>query len=104
MDPFKTVPFSLIVEELPPQEDYFPGIAPASQAVPQGTPALYTVSLSVVGGFAGQVALSVTDLPQNATATFDKSVIGASDVAILTVETAGVVAGSYDMALVATVV
>jgi uncharacterized membrane protein len=46
------------------------GIAPASQSVTRGQPAVYTVSVTSTGGFAGTVALGASGLPGAASATF----------------------------------
>ena len=45
-------------------------IAPASQSVTRGQSASYTVTATSTGGFAGSVALTVSGLPNSATATF----------------------------------
>lgn len=99
----KSVPFQLTVTEVPVPPDFFPRIDPTAQDVPQGTPALYQVAFDAVGGFAGVVTLAVSGLPEGAVATFDKTVIGVGETAMLTIETAGVVLGTYDLALEATV-
>ncbi len=45
-------------------------ISPASQSVTRGQSATYTVTATSTGGFTGSVALTVSGLPNSATATF----------------------------------
>lgn len=45
-------------------------VSPASQSVPRGGPATYTIWLSSTGGFAGTVALSASGLPSGSSAAF----------------------------------
>jgi len=45
-------------------------ISPASQSVTRGQQATYTVTTTSTGGFTGSVALTVSGLPNSATATF----------------------------------
>jgi hypothetical protein len=45
-------------------------ISPASQSVTRGQSAIYTVTATSTGGFTGSVALSVSGLPNSATAVF----------------------------------
>lgn len=50
--------------------DFTIAATPASQSVVAGNGAAYTVTITPSGGFTGSVALSVSGLPQNTTASF----------------------------------
>jgi hypothetical protein len=62
-----TTTVSLVVNVAP---DFSLSGSPATQTVVQGRSVNYTVTISPVGGFAGQVTLSVAGLPTGATPTF----------------------------------
>jgi hypothetical protein len=72
--------------------------SPATQTVRQGRSVTYTVTISPVGGFAGQVNLSVTGLPTGATATLSPN--PATTTSTLSVATlASTPTGSYTLTI-----
>ncbi len=52
-------------------------LAPTSRSVTQGTSASYNVVIQPSGGFAGNVALTISGLPAGATASFSPAVVAA---------------------------
>jgi sugar lactone lactonase YvrE len=54
----------------PPPPDFSIAASPASQTIPFGGLANYTVTVKSIGGFGNNVSLSVTGLPSGATGTF----------------------------------
>jgi len=54
----------------PPPPDFTIAGSPASQTIPSGGLANYTVTVASIGGFGNNVALTVTGLPAGATGTF----------------------------------
>ncbi len=85
-----------LVVSVPP--DFSLSGSPASQTVVQGKSINYTVTITPVGGFAGQVTLSVAGLPTGATPTF--SVNPATTTSTLSVATlATTPTGSYTLTI-----
>ncbi len=62
--------------------------SPSSSKVVRGSSANYTVSVSPVGTFTGTVALSVSGLPDGATAVFNPASVNTSGSSVLTIVTA----------------
>lgn len=77
---------------------------PASQKVPVGSSTSFTVTSTAFDGFTGNVSLSVSGLPANATASFSSTPIsGAGGSSTLTITTASSVApGSYSLTITGT--
>ena len=57
------------------QPNFTLSASPASRTIVQGDQAAYSVDITRTGGFSGSVALSVTGLPKNATATWNGSTV-----------------------------
>lgn len=71
---------------------------PSSQTVVAGASTSYTLSTTAVGGFNGNVALSVTGLPAGTTATFSPTSIAGAGSSVMTVSTtSSTVAGTYTL-------
>jgi len=89
--------------QLVPQPDFAVSATPSSQNVPQGNSTSYTVNVASSGGFAGTVGLSVSGLPQGATATFNPTSITTSGSSMLSVSTLNSTpVGSYPLTITAT--
>jgi uncharacterized membrane protein len=87
----------------PPAPDFTLAATPASQSAPAGSNAQYPVSTSSVGGFAGNVGLTVTGLPSGTTATFATTPISAGSNTMLTVAVgAGTAMGTYPLTVTGT--
>jgi hypothetical protein len=71
---------------------------PEIQAINAGSDAVYNVATTVMNGFDGSIALTVTGLPAGATATFSPASITGAGTATLTVATTtSTPAGNYNM-------
>jgi hypothetical protein len=92
----KTVPFTLVVSAAP---DFFPAILPSSLSVAKGVVAVYNISFTAQGGFAGPVALAVLNLPTGAVATFDKTSINVTETAALSITTGSVALGTFSLSV-----
>jgi carbohydrate binding protein with CBM5/12 domain len=80
--------------------DFTLAVTPASQSVAVGSPATYTVSTTVLNGFSGTVALSVSGLPAGATASFKQTSISSAGSSSLTISTtAATPAGSSTLTI-----
>jgi hypothetical protein len=91
------------VSATPASPDFSVSATPTSQNVAQGNGTSYTVNLAPSGGFAGTVGLSVSGLPQGATATFNPTSITTSGSSTLSVSTlSSTPAGSYPLTITAT--
>ena len=89
--------------QLVPQPDFAVSATPSSQNVTQGNSTSYTVNVASSGGFAGTVGLSVSGLPQGATATFNPTSITTSGSSMLSVSTLNSTpVGSYPLTITAT--
>jgi hypothetical protein len=77
-----------IVPTAPSTPDFAISSTPGSRTVSQGSGTTYTVTTSALNGFADTVALAVTGLPANATATFTPASLVGSGTATLNVTTA----------------
>lgn len=95
----KPVSFTLVVTAVP---DFFPAITPLSLSVAKGVVAVYQVSFTAQGGFAGPVSLAVINLPAGAVGTFDKPSITLGEALTLSIMTSGVAVGSYSPSIEAT--
>jgi hypothetical protein len=83
--------------------DFSVSATPSSQTVTQGNGTSYTVNVAPSGGFAGTVGLSVSGLPQGATATFNPTSITTSGSSTLSVSTlSSTPAGSYPLTITGT--
>jgi hypothetical protein len=71
----------------PPPPDFTLAASPTTQTTMAGGAATYSVNIGAVNGFTGTVALSVTGVPTNATASFAPSSIAGSGTSTLTVTT-----------------
>ena len=80
----------------PPAADFSLNVSPSSRTVTQGSAAsaVYTVSVTDVGGFAGAVALGASGLPSGASAGFDTNPATSSSTLTVTT-TASLAVGSY---------
>jgi uncharacterized membrane protein len=67
--------------------DFTLSASPSSVTVSRGQTASYTVSVGSVGGFTGNVSLSVTGLPAGASATFSPNPVGPPGSSTLRVRT-----------------
>jgi hypothetical protein len=67
--------------------DFSISATPASQTVTRGSSTTYTVTTMALNGFSGVVSLSVSGLPNQASATFNPSSITGSGSSTLTVKT-----------------
>jgi len=71
---------------------------PEIQAINAGSDAVYNVATTVMNGFDGSIALTVTGLPAGATATFSPASITGAGTATLTIATTtSTPAGNYNM-------
>jgi hypothetical protein len=95
----KPVSFTLSVTDAP---DFFPAINPTTLSVAKGIVAVYHVSFTAAGGFAGPVTLAVKNLPVGAIGTFDKTSINVGETATLSIATAAVALGTYTPSVEAT--
>ncbi|NMM22785.1 MAG: hypothetical protein HHJ11_04705 [Phycicoccus sp.] len=85
-------------------------ISPASQSLARGQAAIYTVTVTSTGGFAGTVGLSASGLPSGATATLEPSALaltasdtGATHTSVLSVTTtSSTPVGSYTLKVTGT--
>ena len=78
--------------------DFALAISPGSANADPGGSAFYTVSVSVVNGFSGAVALTITGLPTGATPTFTPGTVSAPGSSQLVVSTAtSTPPGSYQL-------
>ncbi len=78
------------------------GATPGSQSVCAGVNAVYAVAVGVSGSFSGNVTLSASGLPAGATGTFSVNPVTAPGNSNLTVTTAGVAAGTYNLTITGT--
>jgi len=78
-----TAALTLIV----PPRDFGLSVSPASRTVTRPNSTTYTVTVSPVNGFAGDVSLAVTGLPYRATATLSANPVAAPGTSTLTVRT-----------------
>jgi uncharacterized membrane protein len=86
-----------------PQPDFTLTPSPTSVTVTSGANATYSVSVAPVNSFTGNVALTISGLPTNATASFNPSTIsGGTGSSTLTITTSGVVAGNYTLTVTGT--
>ena len=79
--------------------DFSLSATPASQTVPQGSSASYTVSVTPSGGYSGNVSLSVTGAPVGASASFSPNPVAAGASSTLSVNTGSAAAGTYTLTI-----
>src|SRR5919204_179362 len=83
--------------------DFAIGVSPTSQQVLQGDQNTYTVTVSSVAGFSGQVSLSVSGLPKGVTATASPSTVTPTGSSTLTVVAASNASlGTYTLSITGT--
>src|SRR3989440_648590 len=86
-----------------PAPDFSVSASPASQAVVQGNPASYTVTVTPSGGFNGTVSLSVSALPSGANATIKPSPVnGSGSSTLVTFKSTSTPTGSYTLTITGT--
>jgi uncharacterized membrane protein len=78
-----TVAVTLVVSA----RDFALSVSPSSATISRGQSAKYTVGVSVVGGSAGNVSLTVAGLPTGMTAVFSPNLVGSPGSSALTVKT-----------------
>ena len=71
----------------PPPPDFTISTSPHARVVTQGSATTYTVTVGALNGFTGTVALSASDVPPGATATFNPASISGSGSSTLTIAT-----------------
>jgi subtilase family serine protease len=81
------------------QPGFSVGVSPSSTTVAPGAPASFTVSVGSTGGYAGTVSLSVTGLPQGASASFSPSSVTGFGSSTLTIQTGAAAVGSYPLTI-----
>jgi subtilase family serine protease len=86
----------------PPSPDFTVSVTPGSQIVPPSGQTTYSVTVTAVGGFSGNVDLSVSDLPSGATGAFTPSSVTGSGSSTLTISTAETSVGTYALSVTAT--
>ncbi|MEW1819782.1 hypothetical protein AB0323_03175 [Arthrobacter sp. NPDC080031] len=78
-------------------------LAPTSRSVTQGTSASYNVVVQPSGGFAGNVALTISGLPAGATASFSPAVVavgpGSGSATLNVSSTSATPLGTYSLSL-----
>jgi subtilisin family serine protease len=84
--------------------DYTVGVSPSSATVAPGGTASYTVTVTGVNGFAGDVAMSFAGLPDSVgSATFSPAVVSGAGTSTLTITTAASAPpGTYPLAITGT--
>lgn len=87
-----------IIEPLEPT--FALSTSPQSLSLCNDVPATYTINVSALGGFSGDVNLSVTGLPNDATATFSPATVTNTGSATMTIDNLGDVdAGNYNITI-----
>jgi secreted trypsin-like serine protease/subtilisin-like proprotein convertase family protein len=79
------------------EPDFFLTVSPTALRVCGGTPAQATVAVTAVGGFDARVALSLLGLPAGGSATFQPAQLTPPATSSLSVTTANVPPGNYDL-------
>lgn len=97
----KTIPFTLVIQEVPVAPDFFPAIDPLSATVFAGTVATYSISFTTLAGFANPISLTVVGLPAGATAIFGINPAMPTDVVSLAITT-DALPGTYSLLIEAT--
>jgi hypothetical protein len=83
--------------------DFSLSATPSNYTVGPGTAASYTVNVSALNGFAGNVSFSITGLPSGATPTFmPASVVGSGSSTLSISTSSSTPAGSYSLTITAT--
>jgi uncharacterized membrane protein len=92
---------TLTVTPLP--VDFTLNATPAKQTVNQGSGTSYTISVSPINGFSGNVALSVSGLPSGAGGSFNPASVAGSGNSTLTITTSSLTpAGTYTLTITGT--
>jgi len=68
-----------------PEPDFTVGVTPATQSVPVGGSATYTVAITGQNGFSGTVGFAVSGLPSGATSSFNPTTVTGTGSTTLTV-------------------
>jgi len=88
-DGFPRAPINGIqIVPINPTPNFALSATPSSQTVNPGGGTSYSVSTSALNGFTGSIALSVSGLPANATATFNPTSVSVGSSSTLTITTA----------------
>jgi hypothetical protein len=83
--------------------DFVLVVAPGAQIVTGGSNPVYTVNISPMNGFSGNVALSVTGVPAGVTATFHPpTIIGSGSANLLLNTSTNVLDGTYSLTVIGT--
>jgi len=78
-------------------------VSPGSRTVSQGSSTTFTATITDLNGYSATKTMSVTGLPNGATATFDPSSLAGSGTSTLTVQAAGnTPKGTYTLSIKAT--
>jgi hypothetical protein len=96
----RTVPVTMVVPSVP---DFSISATPSSQGVVAGGSTTYTVNVSALDGFSGNVSLSASGLPTGSSAGFNPTSIATSGSSTLTITTSGSTpTGSYTVTITGT--
>jgi len=87
--PGGTASYAVSVLSVAAPADFAIPVSPSSITVYRGKWASYTVSVSSVGGFTGQVSLTVTGRPSGSSTSLSANPVTAPGTATLTVKTTG---------------
>jgi subtilisin-like proprotein convertase family protein len=89
--------------QLPPSPTVLMASTPSAQALCNDTSAAFEILTTPVAGFSEMLDLSVTGLPDGATATFSVNPVGAAASSVLTIgDLEGAASGVYELSLEAT--
>src|SRR5262249_19231138 len=84
----------------PPTPDFALSSTPLTRTISPGDSTTYTISVTPSGGFNGAVSLTVSGLPDLATATFSPNPMLVSDASTLTITTEGtIVPATYTLTI-----
>lgn len=88
-----TATATLVVNPVQPTPDFSISVSPASSSVKRGNSTAYTITVTSLSGFSGQVSLSVSGLPSRTSASFNPNPVsvssGTSGTSTMTVTTSG---------------
>lgn len=100
LDPQTTTLATTVTASVP--ESFSLALNPASLSIQQGAGANTTVTITRGGGFAGEVALSVTGLPAGVTASADPASTAGDNSSVSVTVGAGVTPGTYPLVVTGT--
>jgi len=98
----KTAALSLTIAESTGDADFTMAANPAYLTLDPNASGKSTVSIAGVAGFDGQVALSISGLPQGSSAGFNPTTVGAGGSSTLTVAAGNAAAGAYRATIIGT--